>query len=156
MKQLLALSVTLVACSAVPLSIAIPDYDSPVAANSATITFQQTSQTQAPPTPVKSISIQGQITYNQTATLEFYTSDTPPCGTVLGGVYTCSFDPSTMEKVGESALQAGVAQSFSWSSSRLTNGINQKTLYIGVALKSGLLSGGTLQFRNLVARVAVF
>lgn len=156
MKRFFLLSLALAACSGVPLSIPIPDYSSSVVANGVTIAFQKTQQTQTPSTPLKSVVITGQIIYDQTADLLFYASDAPPCGNQLKGVYFCSFDSSTMEKIGESSLQAEVAQSFSWSGAKLTSGINKNNLYIGVKLRDMSLTGGTLQFHNLVAKVAVF
>lgn len=158
MKRLFVVSLLglLAACTALPLSIAIPGYTSKVAANNTVITFQKTQQTQTPPSPAKSITIEGQITYNQTATLVFYASDTPPCDSQINGVYTCSFDSNTMESLGEISLQAGVPQNFVWQGAKLTGGINKNSLYIGVSLKDSLLTGGTLQFRNMVAKVAVF
>lgn len=152
----LALVGLLAGCSALPLSISIPDYESSVAANSAVITFQKTQQTQTPPSPAKSIAIEGQVTYSQDATLVFYASEEPPCGISGGGVYSCSLNPDKMDKIGEINLQVGVSYSFRWEGTRLTNGINKNSLYIGVSLKDSLFTGGTLQFRNLVAKVAVF
>ena len=156
MKRLALLSLLLAACSFAPISISIPDYSSSVAANFTAITFQKTNQTQTPSTALKSVALTGQITYDGNATLEFYASDEPPCGSQVGGVYSCSLDTTKMEKIGESALQAGVAQSFSWGGSKLTGGVNKNSLYIGAKLKDGLLTGGTLKFRNMVAKVAVF
>ncbi|HEU4743162.1 MAG TPA: hypothetical protein VFS50_16315 [Meiothermus sp.] len=158
MKRLLVLPLLglLAACTALPLSISIPDYDSNVAANNTVITFQKTQQAQTPPSPAKSIAIEGKIIYSQSATLVFYASEEPPCGMQIGGVYSCSFNPDKMDKLGEITLQAWIPQNFVWQGAKLTGGINKNSLYIGVSLKDSLLTGGTLQFRNMIAKVAVF
>lgn len=152
----LALVGLLAGCSALPLSISIQDFNSSIAANSLKITFQKAQQAQTPPTPVQSITLEGQLTFNQSATLVFYASAAPPCADQVNGVYSCDYKPNAMDSLGEIPLLAGQPRPFSWKGTRLTQGINQGSLYIGVGIKGSLFTGGTLQFRNLVAKVAVF
>lgn len=160
MKRLLVLPLLglLAACTALPFSTSVKDYDSDVTLfGNNTVALQKAQLGQRPGVALKSIEIIGNVTYQQQdVTLEFYAADESPCSTVLSGVYTCSVSSPTLESIGEVNFSSGVTQPFIWKGSKLTSGVNKGELYLGVRLKSGVLTGGTLQFRNMVAKVAVF
>ncbi|RIH87781.1 hypothetical protein [Calidithermus roseus] len=154
----IALGGLLTACSFAPLVIHIEDYDTDVGLlGNSKVVFQKAKQNQTPPTPVKSIAIEGEVTYQQQdIILEFFASDGPPCtNQPISGVYVCDLS-SDFESVGEVGFASGAKQSFQWSGSELTAGTNKGSLYLGVRLKSGLLTGGSLLFRNIVAKVVIF
>lgn len=157
MRFLLLATVLLAACSQVPLSIAIQDSQTDVVAiNTSSIVFQKANQAQTPPTAVKSIQLEGTANYKtENVTMEFFASDGPPCSNQIGGLYTCAPSANT-ESIGETSFAGGASQGFKWFGSKLTDGINKGTLYLGIRLKSGLLTSGTIQFTNMVAKVAVF
>ena len=154
----LYLALTLVACSAAPLAISISDYQAGVTlVQDGAVYFQKSSQNQTPPTALKTVALEGQAEYQHASVvLEFYASDGPPCSSQSGGVYRCAVDTSTMDLLGEANFSSSATQAISWSGARLTSGVNKNNLYIGVRLKSGLVTSGTLKFRNMVAKVTVF
>lgn len=161
MRRLLLVSLAagiLAACSVAPLIIHIEDYDTDVGLlGNSKVVFQKAKQDRTPPAAVKSVAIEGKLIYQQQdITLEFYASDGPPCtNQPISGIYVCD-QSDNLERVGEVSFSGGAIQPFEWSGSQLTQGVNKGTLYMGVRLKSGLLTGGTLQFRNLIAKVALF
>lgn len=119
--------------------------------------FQKSTQNQTPPAALKSVTLEGEALYQQSAVvLEFFASDGPPCATQSGGVYRCAADPASMDTLGEANFASSSSQPISWSGARLTSGVNKGNLYIGVRLKSGIITSGTLKFRNLVAKVVLF
>ncbi|PZA07979.1 MULTISPECIES: hypothetical protein [unclassified Meiothermus] len=148
----------LAACTALPFSTSIKDYDTKVAlVGTSTVVLQRAQLDQRPGVALKSIEIVGNVTYQQQdVTLEFYAADQPPCGTAFSGVYTCPANSPNLESIGQVNFSSGATQPFTWQGSELTSGVNKGELYLGVRLKSGQLAGGTLQFRNMVAKVAVF
>jgi len=148
----------LAACTALPFSTSIKDYNTDVALiGNTTVTLQQAQLGERPGVALKSIEIVGNVTYQQQdVTLEFYAADQPPCANNLNGVYTCPVSSPNLESIGQVNFSSGATQPFTWQGSKLTSGVNKGELYLGVRLKSGTLTGGTLQFRNMVAKVAVF
>jgi hypothetical protein len=148
----------LAACTALPFSTSIQDYDTDVAlVGNNTVALQQAQLGEQHGVTLKSIEITGSVTYQQQdVTLEFYAADQPPCGTVISGVYTCPASSPNLEFIGQVDFSSGATQSFNWKGDKLTSGVNKGELYLGVRLKNGQLTGGTLQFRNMVAKVAVF
>lgn len=153
----LYLALTLVACSAAPLTISISDYQSGVTlVQDGAVYFQKSSQNQTPPTALKTVTLEGQAEYQQASVvMEFYASDGPPCNP-SGGVYRCDVNTSSMDLLGEANFSSSVTQAISWSGTKLTSGVNKNNLYIGVRLKNGLVTSGTLKFRNMVAKVTIF
>lgn len=154
----LYLALALVACSAAPLTISISDYQSGVTLiQDGAVYFQKSSQNQTPPAALKSVTIEGEALYQQSAVvLEFFASDGPPCATQTGGAYRCAADPASMDTLGEANFASSSSQSIRWTGAKLTSGVNKNNLYIGVRLKSGIITSGTLKFRNLVAKVVLF
>jgi len=148
----------LTACSAAPLTISLGEYQSGVTlVQDGAVYFQKSSQNQVPPTAFKSVTLEGQAVYQQAVVvMEFYASDGLPCNTQNSGVYRCAVDTATMDLLGQSDFSGSDTQAINWSGTRLTNGVNKGNLYIGVRLKSGLITSGTLKFRNMVAKVALF
>lgn len=146
----------LTACSQAPLSIPVADSSTDIALiTGSSIVFQKANQTQNPPTPVKSIALEGTATYKtENSVFEFFASDGVPCNNQVGSVYICSPNAS-LESLGQTDFSSGASQSFRWSGTKLTDGTNKGTLYLGVRLKSGTLSSGTLRFSNMVAKVAI-
>jgi hypothetical protein len=148
----------LAACTALPFSTSVKDYDTDVALIGNTIvTLQRAQLGERPGVALKSVEITGNVNYQQqNVTLEFYAADQPPCASKVNGIYTCSVNSSSLESIGEVNFSSGATQPFTWGGDKLTSGVNKGELYLGVRLKSGTLTGGTLQFRNMIAKVAVF
>ncbi|MCX7801704.1 MAG: hypothetical protein N2313_01635 [Meiothermus ruber] len=151
---LLVLSGLLFGCSNAPLSVALRDFDVDVAAvQSNKIVFVKQSFDR-PPVSLSRVELEGNLTYKTGFAFSFFASDTEPCNTQSNGVYVC--DPSSsFEQIGTANFQSGPTQPLKLSGNQLTSGINSGNLWIGVRLDSGLFTSGTMQFRNMIARVAL-
>ncbi|ADD27520.1 hypothetical protein [Meiothermus ruber] len=151
---LLVLSGLLFGCSNAPLSVALRDFDVDVAAvQSNKIVFVKQSFDR-PPVSLSRVELEGSLTYQTGFTFSFFASDTEPCNTRSGAYYLC--DPSSkFEQIGTADFQSGSTQPLKLIGNQLTSGINSGNLWIGVRLDSGLFTSGTMQFRNMIARVAL-
>lgn len=145
----------LMGCSNAPLTVALQDFDVPIAAvqsGQAVFTKQNFNR---PPVAFTAVALEGSLNYQQgNVRLEFYTSEDAPCAPT-GEVYVCDPSDPKIEAAGSVSFQTGPTQPLRLSGSKLTGGINNGSLWIGVRLESGLATAGTLQFRNMVAKVAV-
>lgn len=143
----------LVSCTSAPFTVGLRGFDVDVATlqmNRAVFVKQSFDR---PPFEVRHVVVTGNLTYQQgSISLVFYTSDREPCAPT-SGVYIC--DVTDHEQVGSASFQSGATQPLRLSGSKLSSGINRGNLWIGVRLNSGLATAGTLQFRNMVARVTV-
>ncbi len=150
----LFLLVFLVGCSNAPLSVSIRDFDVDFAAvQTNKITFVKQGF-ERPPVNLSRVELEGNLSYKTGVSFSFYATDTEPCSTQSNGVYLC--DPgSSFEQIGTASFQSSPTQALRLSGNRLTSGINSGNLWIGVKLENGLATAGTLQFRNMVAKVAL-
>jgi len=145
----------LVGCTTATLSVPLKDFDVPFASIQANQVLFTKQEFNKPPLALTSAALEGSLTYQQgNISLGFYTADREPCAPT-GGVYACNPNANNIEAAGSVSFQSGATQPLRLSGSRLTDGINRGDLWIGVRLESGLATTGTLQFRNMVARVAV-
>lgn len=145
----------LMGCTNAPLTVALQDFDVPIAAvqsGQAVFTEQNFNR---PPVALRAVTLEGSLNYQQgNVRLEFYTSEDEPCAPT-GGVYVCNPNNPNIQAAGSASFQTGSTQPIRLSGSKLTGGINNGSLWIGVRLESGVVTAGTLQFRNMVAKVAV-
>jgi hypothetical protein len=145
----------LVGCTPAPLTVGLQDFEVPIAAiqsGQAVFTKQNFNR---PPVSFTAVTLEGNLTYQQgNISLVFYTSDGEPCAPT-SGVYICNPANPGIQEAGSARFQSGATQPLRLSGSKLTSGINSGNLWIGVKLESGVATAGTLQFRNMVARVAV-
>lgn len=159
MKLWIPLVVLLAACSAAPITVKLRDFDIPIATvQSGQVVFTQQSFSK-PSVGLSSVRLEGNLTYQQGPyVLSFYAANGEPCSTAdPGGTYrVCDAGNPNIDLAGTVDFSAGATRPLSLSSGKLTQGINSGNLWIGVKLDSGLLTNGTLQFRNMVAKVAVF
>jgi hypothetical protein len=107
-----------------------------------------------PPFALRKADLEGNLTYRSEFAFSFYATDSEPCSNQSNGVYLCEENPS-FASIGSVNFQSGSTQPLRFSGSRLTSGINSGNLWIGVRLDKGLVTTGTLEFRNLVARVSL-
>ena len=145
----------LVGCTNAPLTVALQDFEVSIATiQSGQAVFTQQNFNR-PPIAFTAVALEGNLTYQQgNVSLSFYTSDGEPCAPT-GGVYVCNPSSPNIQAAGNVSFQTGPTQPLRLSGSKLTSGINSGNLWIGVKLESGLATAGTLQFRNMVAKVAV-
>lgn len=145
----------LMGCTSAPLTVALQDFEVPIATvQSGQVLFRQ-QVFNKPPIALTAVALEGNLTYQQgSISLGFYTSDGEPCAPT-GGVYVCNPTDSNIQAAGSVSFQSAATQPLRLSGSKLTSGINSGNLWIGVRLESGLATTGTLQFRNMVAKVAV-
>lgn len=145
----------LVGCTNAPLTVALQDFEVSIATvQSGQAVFTQQNFNR-PPIAFTAVALEGNLTYQQgNVSLSFYTSDGEPCAPT-GGVYVCNPSSLNIQAAGNVSFQTGPTQPLRLSGSKLTSGINNGNLWIGVKLESGLATAGTLQFRNMVAKVAV-
>lgn len=147
----------LLGCTRAPLTVHLGDFDVPVPvtwSDTRTVVFVK-REFSPPPVSIKYASLEGSLTYRSgDISLHFYAADSEPCPPAHG-VYICDRDDPDIQFVGSASFQTGATQPLRLSGSRITNGINRGNLWIGVRLHSGIATGGTLEFRNMVARVAV-
>lgn len=144
----------LVGCTNAPLRVPIRDFDVDIATiQSNKITFVKQDFEQ-PRVNLSRVELEGNLTYKTGVSFLFYATDAEPCGTQSNGVYLCDASQG-FEQIGTASFQSGPTQDLKLSGSSLTRGINSGQLWIGVKLESGLATAGTLQFRNMVAKVAL-
>ncbi|MCX7783966.1 MAG: hypothetical protein N2318_10045 [Meiothermus sp.] len=145
----------LAGCTNTPLTVALQDFDVPIAtiqSGQAVFTKQNFNR---PPVSFTAVALEGNLTYQQgSISLGFYTSDVEPCAPT-GGVYICNPANPSIQAAGSANFQSGATQPLRLAGSKLTSGINSGNLWIGVKLESGIATAGTLQFRNMVAKVAL-
>ncbi|MER3444621.1 MAG: hypothetical protein C4333_11090 [Meiothermus sp.] len=153
-----ALGSLLAACSSAPLSIAITAEPVEVSLISdGAIYFRKAHQLRKPPVGVKEISLEGTAKFTDQGVLHFYATDQEPNCASSGGFFRCSsFDAATMDDLGTLDFSKNNTSAVKWSGTRLTGGVNNQTLYIGVKLENLGLTRGTLSFENLVAKVVLF
>jgi hypothetical protein len=145
----------LVGCTRAPLTVALQDFEVPIATvQSGQAVFTQQNFNR-PPIALTNVALEGNLTYQQgDVSLVFYTSDGEPCAPT-GGVYICNPNDPNIQEAGSAHFQTAPTQPLRLSGSKLTSGVNSGNLWIGVKLESGIATAGTLQFRNLVARVSL-
>ncbi|GIW33194.1 hypothetical protein [Meiothermus sp.] len=144
----------LLGCSKAPLSVPLRDFDIDVAAiQSGKIAFVKQGF-EKPPVGLTRASLEGSLTYKTGVSFTFYAADTEPCTTQINGLYLCDQNPA-IEEIGMANFTSSPTQPLLLSGNKLTNGINTGDLWIGIKLESGLFTAGTLQFRNMVAKIAV-
>lgn len=153
---LILLSASLWACSRAPLSVPVRDFNVDVAlvrSNQAVFVKQSFDR---PPVSLSRVALEGTLRYQQTsAQFTFFVSDEEPCQNQTQGFYLCDPNAPHIERAGTADFRSGPSQPLQLTAERLTQGINSGNLWIGVRLESGLATAGTLEFRNMVARVAV-
>jgi len=144
----------LVGCANTPLRVPLNDFDVDFAAiQIGKITFVKQGFNR-PPVGLSRVELEGSLTYKTGVSFIFYATDSEPCNTQSNGVYLCDPGPS-FEQIGSADFQPGPTQPLLLSGTKLTSGINSGQLWIGVKLNSGLVTTGTLKFRNMVAKVAL-
>ncbi len=145
----------LVGCTRAPLTVALQDFEVPIATvQSGQAVFTQQNFNR-PPIALTNVALEGNLNYQQgNVSLSFFTSDGEPCAPT-GGVYVCNPSSPNIQAAGSASFQTGPTQPLRLSGSKLTSGVNSGNLWIGVKLESGIATAGTLQFRNMVAKVAV-
>lgn len=144
----------LLSCSNAPLSVPLRDFDINVTAiQTGKIAFVKQGF-EKPPVGLTKASLEGTLTYKTGVSFTFYAADTEPCETQTNGLYLCDQNPD-IEVIGSASFDSSPTQSLLLSGDKLTNGINSGNLWIGIELKSGAFTAGTLRFRNLVAKVAI-
>lgn len=154
---LLTLLGLLVGCTNAPLRVSLGDFDVDVALfqNNKVLFVKQSFD--RPPLSLTQVALEGYLNYRQqNVALAFYAADSEPCTPTLvgsGQIYLC--DPAGSDLLGSVSFASGARQRFEFSSPKLTSGINSGNLWLGVKQQSSLLTVGTLEFRTLVARVAV-
>ncbi|WP_297853335.1 hypothetical protein [Meiothermus sp.] len=146
----------LMGCTNAPISVAIQDFDVDIAAvQSGQAVFVKQGFSK-PPVGLSRVALEGQLNYPQTsASFTFFATDTEPCSNQTNGLYLCDPNASHIEQAGTVNFQSGPSQPLQLSGEKLTRGINNGELWLGVRLESGFATAGTLQFRNLVAKVAL-
>lgn len=145
----------LMGCTNAPLTVALQDFDVPIATVQSGQAVFSKQNFNRPPVALTAVALEGSLTYQQgNISLSFYTSEGEPCAPT-GGVYACNPNDPNIQAAGSASFQTGSTQPLRLSGSKLTSGINNGNLWIGVKLESGLATAGTLQFRNMVAKVAV-
>jgi hypothetical protein len=148
----------LLGCTSAPLTVPLGDFDvgvPPVWSDTRSVVFVK-REFRPPPVNIKYASLEGSLTYQSgDISLHFYAADSEPCPPAHPGVYICDRDDPDIQPVGSASFQTGATQPLRLSGSRITSGINRGNLWIGVRLDRGVATAGTLQFRNMVARVAV-
>lgn len=142
-------------CSNAPITVPLQDFDVPIAtiqSGQALFTKQNFNR---PPIPLSAVALEGSLTYQQgNVSLRFYAAEEEPC-TPTSGVYLCNTANPKIEQAGNADFQSGATQPLRLSGDKLTRGINNGSLWIGVKLESGIATAGTLEFRNMVAKVAL-
>ncbi|RDI96428.1 hypothetical protein DV704_00960 [Meiothermus sp. QL-1] len=156
MKRFGLVLLLLAGCSNAPITVPIQDFDTDFAGVQSSQAVFAKGEFRKPPVNLSSLVLEGTLYYPQTsASFTFFVSDTEPCGNRANGFYICNPNASHIEQAGTASFQSGSPQPLRLSANRLTSGINSGNLWIGVRLDSGIATAGTLQFRNMVARVAV-
>jgi hypothetical protein len=147
----------LLGCTRAPLTVPLGDFEvgvPPVWSDMRSVVFVK-REFRPPPVNIKYASLEGSLTFQEgPISLHFYAADSEPCPPAHG-VYICDPDDPDIQPVGSASFQAGATQPLRLSGSRITNGINRGTLWIGVRLDRGFTTATTLRFSNMVARVAV-
>jgi hypothetical protein len=147
----------LLGCASLPLTVPLGNFDvgvPPVWSDTRSVVFVK-REFRPPPVSIKYASLEGSLTYQEgDISLRFYAADSEPCPPAHG-VNICDRHDPDIQLVGSASFHTGATQPLRLSGSRITNGINRGNLWIGVRLHSGIATGGTLEFRNMVARVAV-
>ncbi len=141
-------------CSNAPLSVPLRDFDVDVVAfqNNRIVFVKQDFA--KPPFALRKADLEGNLTYQTGFAFSFYATDSVPCSNRSNNYYVCE-ENSSFELIGRANFQSGSTQPLRFSGSKLTSGINSGNLWIGVKLDSGIATAGTLEFRNLVARVSL-
>lgn len=157
MRLWIPLVLLLAACSAAPITVKLQDFDLPIATvQSGQVVFTQQSFNK-PSVGLSSVRLEGNLTYQSGPYgLSFYAANGEPCTNAVGNYRVCGADDPNIELAGKVDFTSGATQPLSLSAGKLTQGINSGNLWIGVKLESGAATTGTLQFRNLVAKIAVF
>ncbi len=152
---IVALLGLLVGCTRAPLTVTLQDFEVSIATvQSGQVVFTQQNFNR-PPIAFTTVALEGNLNYQQgNVSLTFYTSDGEPCAPT-GGVHVCNPSSPNIQAAGSASFQTGPTQPLRLSGSKLTLGVNNGNLWIGVKLESGIATAGTLQFRNMVAKVAV-
>jgi hypothetical protein len=144
------------ACSSAPISVPLRDFDVDIAAVQSSQAVFVKQSFDKPPLSLSSVVLKGTLRYQQaSARFTFFVSDTEPCSSQAQGFYLCDPNAPHIQRAGEASFQSGASQPLELTGTRLTQGINSGNLWIGVRLESGLATAGTLEFRNMVAQVAV-
>jgi hypothetical protein len=153
-----ALGGLLAACSGAPLSIAITAEPVNISLISdGAIYFQKAGQMQKPPVGVKEIGLKGTASFTDRGVLRFYATEQEPNCPSSGSFFRCNgFDATTMDDLGTLDFSQRSTSPLKWSGARLTNGVNNQSLYIGVKLETLGLTSGRLSFEKLVAKVVLF
>ncbi|WP_337845839.1 hypothetical protein [Thermus sp.] len=164
----LALGVLLSACS-IPITVNLPDQTLELPGLSDTfgkVVYPQEALASTPPSVdvVKGLRVDGLLEASQplTATLEFYarTKDpsadpgcqAPPLGSA--GVYLCAIGPDD-EKVGEAVFNGSQQASFTLQGTKLTEGIKQGKLWLGLKYQGLPSTPLTLTFKDMKATITV-
>ncbi|MCX7601610.1 MAG: hypothetical protein N2Z75_06695 [Meiothermus sp.] len=142
-------------CASAPLAIGVRDFDADFTGVQTGQAVFVKAQFDKPPVPVAQLTLEGSLNFQQTsASFTFFASDSEPCNNRVSGFYICNPNAPHIEQSGTVNFSSGTTQPLRLSGNRLKSGINSGNLWLGVRLDSGGVASGTLQFRNLVARVA--
>lgn len=146
----------LASCTNAPLSVPIRDFDVDFAGVQTGQAAFVKANFDKPPVALTQLTLEGTLSFPQTsASFTFFASDTEPCTNKISGVYICNPGASHIEQAGTASFASGTTQPLQLSGNRLKNGINSGNLWIGVRLDTGGIASGTLQFRNMIAKVAL-
>lgn len=95
----------LMGCTNAPLTVALQDFDVPIAAvqsGQAVFTEQNFNR---PPVALRAVTLEGSLNYQQgNVRLEFYTSEDEPCAPT-GGVYVCNPNDPNIQAAGSASFQ---------------------------------------------------
>ncbi|MGC8905529.1 hypothetical protein [Thermus sp.] len=164
----LGLSLALVSCSAT-LTLPLPDQTVEVAAVADTggkVVYPAKPNPFSPPGSIlKDVRVEGTLEASQELflTLDLYArtedpAQDPDCFALsdLGTTYAyaCSVGPED-EKIGQAGFANTASAPLSLSGSKLTEGIKQGRLWLGVMAKGLPAAGVTLTFKNLRATVTL-
>lgn len=157
MRRILLLTLlALSSCSNAPLSVPIRDFDVDFAGIQTGQAVFTKASFNKPPVAVSQLALEGTLTFPQTsASFTFFASDAEPCNKQVSGIYVCNPNAPHIEELGTTSFATGKTQPLQLSGTRLKDGINSGNLWIGVRLDTGGIASGTLQFRNMVAKVAL-
>ncbi len=149
----------LAGCTNAPLRVPLKDFDVNIALVPSDRVLFVKQSFDKPPLSLSQVALEGYLTYRQeSTTLGFYAADATPCSPTRVGseeLYLCNPNGPGIASLGQVGFSAGAIQRFEFNHNKLTRGINSGELWLGVRLEGGLPTAGTLQFRSLVARVAV-
>ncbi len=146
----------LASCTNAPLSVPIRDFNVDIAAIQTDQAAFVKANFDKPPVALTQLTLEGTLTFPlTTASFTFFASDSEPCNIQISGVYICNLGDSHIEQVGTANFASGTTQPLQLSGRRLKDGINSGNLWIGVRLDAGGITAGTLQFRKMIAKVAL-